>query len=240
MLEDCRSRSGRKNNDAIVCWRKVNGDIIAEINRRPAPGEKYHVLVLGQHELAEVILHHLKQCENSRVLFNHKVTEIQQSEDGTVTLKAETADSVQQFKARYVVGADGGRSSVRRLIDVSFEGFTWPQTLVACNVIYPFDQHGWHPGNFIIDKEHWCLIADLSEPGLWRVSYGELPGLTHEQLMERLPDKFEAIFPGPRPLKYELIAASPYRINQRCASTFRKGSVLLAGDAAHLCNPFGG
>jgi len=33
---------------------------------------------------------------------------------------------------------------------------------------------------------------------------------------------------------------SPYRIHQRCADTFRKGRVVLAGDAAHLCNPFGG
>ncbi|XXH01321.1 hypothetical protein Hte_007679 [Hypoxylon texense] len=33
---------------------------------------------------------------------------------------------------------------------------------------------------------------------------------------------------------------SPYKIHQRCAPALRKGRVLLAGDAAHLCNPWGG
>jgi len=236
VLEDCRA-NGRTSSD--VCWRKLNGEIIAAIDRKPLPDEKYEVLVLGQHELAEIILKHVKQCKESQVLFNHKIVEIQQDEKG-VRVAAETPDGIQQFSARYLVGADGGRSGVRRLINVPFEGFTWPQSLVACNVIYPFDKYGYQSGNFIVDKDHWCLIASLNEPGLWRVSYGELPGLTHEQLMERQPMKFEAIFPGPRPLKYDLKNASPYRINQRCATTMKKGNVLLAGDAAHLCNPFGG
>jgi len=236
VLDDCRT-NGKTSSD--VCWRKLNGEVIASIDRKPLPGEKYQVLVLGQHELAEIILKHVNQCKESQVLFNHKAVEIQQDDKG-VRVAAETPDGIKQFSARYLVGADGGRSGVRRLIDVPFEGFTWPQSLVACNVVYPFDKYGYQSGNFIVDKDHWCLIASLNEPGLWRVSYGELPGLTHEQLMERQPMKFEAIFPGPRPLKYELKNASPYRINQRCATTMKKGNVLLAGDAAHLCNPFGG
>lgn len=52
--------------------------------------------------------------------------------------------------------------------------------------------------------------------------------------------KYEALLPGPRPLEYDLKMVSPYRIHQRCANTFRIGRVLLAGDAAHLTNPFGG
>ena len=83
------------------------------------------------------------------------------------------------------------------------------------------------------DKEDWALIAKLNEEGLYRCSYAELGHLTEEEARERLPMKFEKILPGPRPLKYELISMSPYRIHQRCASTFRWGRVLLAGDAAH-------
>jgi hypothetical protein len=90
------------------------------------------------------------------------------------------------------------------------------------------------------DKNHWALIAKLNNEDLWRVSYGELDGLTHEQLRERQPMKYEALFPGPRPLKYDLRNFAPYRIHQRCCTTFRVGRVLLAGDAAHICNPFGG
>ena len=235
VLEDCRKRGGTGSD---VCWRSVDGKIIAEIDRRPEPGE-YEVLVLGQHELAEVIFTHYKRCKGSSVLFNHKVVGIQQSDKG-VDITAETPEGTQHFHSRYLVGADGGKSGVRRLMGIPFDGFTWDANLVACNVVYPFEKYGFQGGNFIVDKDHWCLIAKLSEPGLWRCSYGELPDLSREQLLERQPLKFEAIFPGPRPLQYELKNASPYKINQRCAETFRKGSVLLAGDAAHLCNPFGG
>lgn len=237
VLEDCR-KVGGKGSD--VCWRKVNGEVIAEVDRRPEPGE-YEVLVLGQHILAEVIFTHYKRCKGSQVLFNHKVTEVRNSTSGA-SLTVETPDGVRTFNARYVVGADGGRSSVRRLSGIPFNGFTWDFNLVACNVIFPFEKYGWRGGNFIVDPDHWCLVAKLAEPGLWRCSYGELPGLTNEQLLERQPMKFEAIFPpeAPRPLKYELKMASPYKINQRCATTFHQDSILLAGDAAHLCNPFGG
>lgn len=84
------------------------------------------------------------------------------------------------------------------------------------------------------------MIAKLNNQGLWRVSYGEEGNLTPQQLRERLQMKYEALFPDPRPLQYELKMFSPYRIQQRCSTTFRMGRVLLAGDAAHVCNPFGG
>jgi 2-polyprenyl-6-methoxyphenol hydroxylase-like FAD-dependent oxidoreductase len=48
------------------------------------------------------------------------------------------------------------------------------------------------------------------------------------------------MFPGPKPVKYELKMFSPYRLHQRCSSSFKVGRVVLAGDAAHACNPFGG
>jgi 2-polyprenyl-6-methoxyphenol hydroxylase-like FAD-dependent oxidoreductase len=225
VLEDCRKR-GSTGSD--VCWRKVNGEIIAEIDRRPEPGE-YEVLVLGQHILAEIILSHVERT-NSKILFNRKVNGLKQDDTG-VDLEVETPSGTEIMRARYVVGSDGGKSSIRRLADISFEGFTYPENLVACNVIYPFEKYGFQGGNFIVDKEHWCLVAKLAEHGMWRCSYGELPNLTHEELLARQPMKFESIFPGPRPLEYELKMVAPYRINQRCAGSFRKGRILLAGDA---------
>jgi 2-polyprenyl-6-methoxyphenol hydroxylase-like FAD-dependent oxidoreductase len=48
------------------------------------------------------------------------------------------------------------------------------------------------------------------------------------------------MFPGPKPLKYDIQMFSPYKLHQRCSDKFRVGRVLLAGDAAHVNNPFGG
>ncbi len=51
-------------------------------------------------------------------------------------------------------------------------------------------------------------------------------------------EHYAAILPSSEP--YEIVAASPYRVHERCAPRFRVGRALLAGDAAHACNPCGG
>lgn len=85
------------------------------------------------------------------------------------------------------------------------------------------------------------MASRISRDGMWRVSYGEVPGLTREEYLERQPMKFEAMLPGnPKPDAYKITNISPYKIHQRCAEKMRVGRVVLAADAAHLCNPFGG
>lgn len=85
------------------------------------------------------------------------------------------------------------------------------------------------------------MAAKISYDGLWRISYGELPGLSDEELLARQPMKFEAMLPGnPKPEDYRIINISPYKVHQRCVEAMAKGRVALAADAAHLCNPFGG
>jgi len=95
------------------------------------------------------------------------------------------------------------------------------------------------------------MIVKISKDGMHRVSYGELTGLMHAEvlakpqrqfkLVARQPMKYETILPGhPRPEDYKLTNCMPYKIHQRCAEKFRVGRFLIATDAAHLCNPFSG
>lgn len=237
VLTDCR-RIGSQGRG--ICWRNTKTkEVIAELNRATSTEEPYENLVIGQHLLAGIILDHLKSHENATVEFGKKVVAIDQSRD-QVTLTVEVEDGkTESLTATYCVAADGGRSTIRRLLDISFEGFTYDEQLVSTNVYFDFEAHGWKDGNFMVDPDHWALIGRINDEGLWRVSYGEKPGLTPEQIKERMPWKYEQMFPG-KAEGYRLDQMSPYRLNQRCADTFRKGRVVLAGDAAHLCNPFGG
>jgi len=75
---------------------------------------------------------------------------------------------------------------------------------------------------------------------MYRCSYAEDASLTYEQARARLDYKYNRMFPGPKPVNYDLQMFSPYKLHQRCSTKFRVGNVLLAGDAAHACNPFGG
>ncbi|KAJ4366499.1 hypothetical protein N0V83_008135 [Neocucurbitaria cava] len=98
---------------------------------------------------------------------------------------------------------------------------------------------GWDiQANFIVDPEHWFMAARISDDGLWRITYGEKPGFTRDQLRERLPEKFKTMLPGhPEPSEYKVANFAPYKVHQRLAKSMRVGRFLLAADAAHLCNP---
>jgi 2-polyprenyl-6-methoxyphenol hydroxylase-like FAD-dependent oxidoreductase len=108
-------------------------------------------------------------------------------------------------------------------------------------VYYPLDKFGYDDINFIIHNEDYFMGAKITTDGLWRVSYGEDTKMTLDEVIAHQPAKYERMLPGnPKPGDYKILNINPYRIHQRCAEKFRVGRILLAADAAHLCNPFGG
>lgn len=101
-----------------------------------------------------------------------------------------------------------------------------------------FEKADWPDVTWAMHQERWFMACRLEEPDLWRVAYGEVRGLTNEQLKERRVERLKKILPGnPSDGDYELLNWSPYVMHQRCAERMSMGRVLLAGDAAHLCNP---
>ena len=169
-------------------------------------------------------------------------------DDTTATVEADKGGEIKTYTADYIIGTDGGNSTIRNLMfgKRNFPGFSWREQVVATNTQIDLDQFGWEDTNFIIDPVHWYMAARIypdpdPKKNVWRISYGELPDLSNEELMERQPMKFEQMLPGhPKPGSYEILNKSPYRVHQRCCESMRISRVMLAADAAHLCNPFGG
>lgn len=82
------------------------------------------------------------------------------------------------------------------------------------------------------------MAAKITKDGLYRVTYGEDSSLTKEELINRQPMKFKEMLPGnPEPGEYRITNISPYRIHQRIVDRMRVGRIILAADAAHICNP---
>lgn len=95
--------------------------------------------------------------------------------------------------------------------------------------------------NAIVHPQEGHLVARITKDGLWRVAYQEPKNLTFQEVLDNQPAHYERILPGrPKPGDYTLTNISPYKLHQRCAERFRVGRICLAGDAAHLCNPWGG
>jgi 2-polyprenyl-6-methoxyphenol hydroxylase-like FAD-dependent oxidoreductase len=217
----------------------ATGEVIeADSTTSVPPGSRYaRNLHLGQHVLADLVMRHLLPLPNARLLWRHRVVSLEQ--DGTgVGLGAETPEGRVTLRGDWVVGTDGSHSAVRALLALPFEGHTWPDRFVATNVEYDFAAYGFQPANMISDPEEWGVVARLGRENLWRVTFGEDASLDEDGVYARIPQHYARLFPAPGP--YRIAAAAPYRVHERCAPRFRVGRALLAGDAAHVCNPCGG
>ncbi len=138
---------------------------------------------------------------------------------------------------KWVIGADGAASTVRRQLSLEFDGMTWPERFVATNLYFDFERYRYARATFLIDDVHGAVIAKIDNEGLWRCTYMEDAALPETSIMDRLKDVYAAIVPG---ADYTIERATPYRMHQRSAARYRIGRVALVGDAAHVTNPTGG
>jgi 2-polyprenyl-6-methoxyphenol hydroxylase-like FAD-dependent oxidoreductase len=207
------------------------------VTTEPIEGIPYdYQLHAGQHDVARVAMEHAAKL-GVEVRFNHEVVALVDSTDGvTVTTRGEEGE--QQFHAKWLIGADGARSTVRKLAGIEFEGHTWPERFVATNVKFDFTRLGYQQANFVCDPVNMAVIAQLDREGLWRCTYMEDSALPLETYEDRIPQRYEWFMRGSN--DYEVVSSSPYMLHQRAAATLRKGHVVLAGDAAHATNPCGG
>ncbi len=221
-------------------FRTVDGEILAAPHMSvltPQDTAFPYNLHMPQHELANAILRSFLAIPGTAVRWNTRITGVAQ--DGVrMTLTVESGSEPQEIRCDWLVGADGGSSSVRRALGLSFDGYTHPERLVSTNLVYDFEARGYARANFIIDPVYWAVIVKVDRHGLWRVTFGEDAALPEDGVRERIAHHYRALLPDSDP--YELKAFAPFRVHERCAPTFRIGRVLLAGDAAHVCNPFGG
>jgi 2-polyprenyl-6-methoxyphenol hydroxylase-like FAD-dependent oxidoreductase len=189
----------------------------------------------GQPVLTGVILNRLLTRYNARVVFGQKVEEVHQSEDMVTVVSSSPDDgSKKTYTCDWLVGADGAGSSVRKLLGVEFEGFSWPkEDFVATNLRYPFHKHGFTTANFVMDDVNWAVITVIDDT-TWRCAFGVPAGMTNEQICAELDDHYKYILPGWPGEGYELVQLNRYKPHQRCATQFRKGRCFLAGDAAHV------
>ncbi|KAF2218752.1 FAD binding domain-containing protein [Elsinoe ampelina] len=230
-----------------MCWRypddlseiaNIDNIVLADVN-----GEDQRTTCLVLQQLDQLLLDEFLTKYNGKVSFKHKVTGIGQNEK-KAWVDVETPEGNKNLEADYIVGCDGANSQIRRSLfgDLNYPGKSWDDhQIVATNTYYDFKKFGWKDANFIIHPEHFYMAAIIQEDGLYRITYGEKPGLSREQLQERMEWKFKTMLPGnPDPSQYKVMNFSPYKMHQRCAEKFRVGRFMLAADAAHLCNPWGG
>jgi 3-(3-hydroxy-phenyl)propionate hydroxylase len=161
-------------------------------------------------------------------------------DESSVEITVERGGRSERQAGRYLIGADGASSTVRRALGVEFEGFTWPDRLLVVST--PFDFHSVIPGltavNYVADPQRWHFLLQI--PGLWRVMFlvNEDGSDERVQTREFAQSLMATVLPGVS--NYEIDHITLYKVHQRVAKTFRAGRAFLIGDAAHINNPLGG
>ena len=226
-------------------WDRPSGQKVAEFDHAILKGDTAHPFVVQceQFKTAKLILERLRKFPNVEVMFGHAVVDVRQSADA-VSADVRGPEGVRTHTGAWLIGADGGRSTVRKQCGIPFEGFTWPERFVVLTTPYDFETNrGYCPRSYFADPGAWCNCFKVSAdgpPGLWRTVF---PTETNETEADVLSDqgaqaRLQKFFPSSEP--YEVVHRNLYTTHQRVAASFRKGRVLLAGDAAHVNNPIGG
>lgn len=187
--------------------------------------------------LAEVTMREgLAKYPHVTLQTGQEVESLVQDADGvTLTVKNEEGQS-RQIRTQYVIGADGGRSTIReKILGLSFEGKTHPNkwVVIECDddpLDAPYTALHCEP-----DRPYVCLRLPY---GLRRWEFMLFPGEDSEQMLS--PEKVNELLGRhvADPTALNVIRARVYTHNSRVAGTFVKGRVCIAGDAAHLTPPW--
>lgn len=192
-----------------------------------------------QWKICHLLYDKIKDMPSAEVLFGHRATGVEQS-GGTVTLHVETADGPKSFEGRYLIAADGGRSVIRKALDIEFEGFTYPEKFLVLSTTFEFADV--MPGltyiNYVSDPDEWLVLLRVRD--FWRVLLPTDPEADETELLSdaMVQKRLRAVYD--KGSDYDVVHRTLYHIHQRVAKRYRVGNAFLAGDSAHLNNPLGG
>jgi 2-polyprenyl-6-methoxyphenol hydroxylase-like FAD-dependent oxidoreductase len=202
-----------------------------------------YVVQTEQHKLCELGLRRLAGMANAEVQLGTRVLDLAQ-DDARVGLYVEGRAERESHEFDYAIACDGGRSTVRKCLDIEFEGYTWPERFLVLTSLLDFGKAiGCCPRTYISDPEEWINLFKVTGDdfrGRWRAVFPARENETDEEAFseESVLRRLRRLVPG-HPLEL-VVHRNLYRVHQRVAQSFRRGRVFLAGDAAHINNPVGG
>jgi 3-(3-hydroxy-phenyl)propionate hydroxylase len=180
--------------------------------------------------------------ELAQVAWATRVLQVQPAAQG-VQVELEAPSGRRRVRAEWVVGCDGGRSTVREQLGLQFEGTQYQGRYVIVDIVQksrrPVERLAWfdppsNPGS--------TLLMHRQPDDVWRIDYqlredeDAQEALKPENILPRVASHLRMI--GEHE-PWQLLWASMYEARCLTLPAYRHGRVLFAGDAAHLVPIFG-
>ncbi len=209
----------------------------AERTGEPSP------LHLPQDRLCQGLRDTLAGHELVTIAHGSRLDTVEQDEHGVSVHTRGTDDTPETWwRGSYLVGCDGPRSTVRKLLDVRFPGRTAIDRYAAASLRVNLPE----PGTALLHRDPpgdrgTEVTARPLRDGVVRIDWSLRPGgpaLTADSLVARIRGTLATWCDGPVPA-YELLGSAEYPVHQRLARRWRAGRAFLAGDAAHLLGALG-
>jgi len=200
------------------------------------PLEPYQLI--SQYTLEPLLKSVAETLPSVRVRFGWEFLALQQDRGGVTAQLRSVKGDIEEFRAAYLVGCDGGASAVRKELGIGLSGegnlLELRQALFRCDELFERLPIGHGPGHgrhyhvaddkatFLIMQDstrHWTLHAVLDSDEQMTAQFERIVGI---------------------PVQYEMLSCAPWRQNLLLADQYGKDRVFLAGDAVHLVIPTGG
>jgi 2-polyprenyl-6-methoxyphenol hydroxylase-like FAD-dependent oxidoreductase len=227
--------------EAGLVWRAASfyskEDRIARIRFDRIDGAYPFILSLPQRETERILGEHLERL-GGRVVRGVELIALSQGELGARATLRSGDGRDEQIEVPWLVGCDGAHSAVRHAIAATFDGSPYEEKLLLADVVVRAglardESHAY------LSNDGPCVLLPLPGDGAFRVVAEEVVDLEPELSLATFQRLLDERGPG------RILLESPswmarFRIHHRLTSRYRSGSVLLAGDAAHIHSPVGG
>ncbi len=221
---------------------QITGFAVTRLDISDFPTRHNYGLALRQKRIERILAEWVKEL-NVPILYGREITGFAQHDD---RVEIALADG-EPLRAEYLVGCDGGRSLVRKTAGIDFPGWDPTTSSILAEVEMtetpPYGVHRSPAGVYAFGREEYemkgteIIYQDVGPIGVMVTE--PTPNSTSEPTLRDLRELLVAVC-GTDYGVHNVTWISRFTDMTRQAAQYRKGRVLLAGDAAHVHSPIGG